>query len=219
MIARLYQGFNYSLTEYSVHIFALMHGVGVIGLLSPWSTFFQLLTPLNLLVSAYVLVINQEHQSLRFLYYAALVFILGFFVEVVGVQTGMIFGDYTYGQTLGIKLFGVPLLIGLNWLLVMYSVAVLTDKFNLPVLVKILLGATLAVFLDLFIEPVAVHFDFWRWTSVNVPLQNYIGWFFTASFFQALYHGFKLKIENKVAIPYLITNLIFFIILSVFISS
>jgi putative membrane protein len=39
-------------------------------------------------------------------------------LEVVGVKTGLIFGEYKYGSTLGIKLFEVPLIIGFNWVFV-----------------------------------------------------------------------------------------------------
>ena len=61
--------------------------------------------------------VGKPKQMLAFF----LIFLLGFVVEVVGVQTGLIFGSYSYGATLGVKLFDTPLLIGLNWIFVSYS--------------------------------------------------------------------------------------------------
>ena len=45
-----------------------------------------------------------------------------FALEVVGAATGLIFGPYTYGRTLGPQLFGVPLLIAFNWLIVILAI-------------------------------------------------------------------------------------------------
>ena len=35
--------------------------------------------------------------------------------EAIGVNTGLLFGTYEYGANLGFKIFGVPLIIGVNW--------------------------------------------------------------------------------------------------------
>ena len=46
-----------------------------------------------------------------------LVYIITFFSEWIGVNYGWLFGSYVYGESLGFKIGGVPLLIGANWLL------------------------------------------------------------------------------------------------------
>ena len=40
---------------------------------------------------------------------------LGFGVEVIGVETGLLFGDYEYGSGLGPKVLKVPMLMGVLW--------------------------------------------------------------------------------------------------------
>ncbi|MBX2946702.1 MAG: carotenoid biosynthesis protein [Cyclobacteriaceae bacterium] len=214
MIARLYKSLQVTICPFSLPLVVVMHVVGIVGLLSPYQELFRLLTPLNLVASAFLLWINHADRSASFLLFAFIVFVLGFAVEVVGVQYGFIFGQYTYGSTLGPKVFGVPVIIGLNWLLVIYCIGVLTESLTLPVLPKILLGAFLAVLMDTLIEPVAIRFDFWGWQNGVVPLQNYIGWFIVSAAMLAFFHAFKIKAENKLALPYYFVQLFFFLILA-----
>ena len=47
-------------------------------------------------------------------------FAVGVSVEIMGINTGILFGDYTYGDVLGFKLRDVPVLIGVNWFIIIY---------------------------------------------------------------------------------------------------
>ena len=215
MLRYYYFRFSTLVTSYSIWIVGLLHLVGIVGMLSPFQEYFRLLTPFNLLMSAAILWVNHRERNLEILWYSIFVFILGFLVELVGVRFGIIFGQYTYGATLGPKLFNVPLIIGLNWLLVMYCIAALTDSLKIPTVVKIAAGATLAVAVDWLIEPVAMHFDFWTWKDGIVPFQNYVAWFFTSAIMQSAYHLLKVKAENKLALTYYFAQLFFFLILNI----
>ncbi len=201
--------------SYSIWIVASLHTIGIVGLLSPFQEYFRLLTPFNLFVSAWVLWVNHHERKGEAIRFCAFVFFFGFLVEAIGVRYGFIFGQYVYGQTLGPRLLNVPVIIGLNWLLVMYCVASLTDSLRTHTLVKVVIASLLAVAIDWLIEPVAMHFDFWTWKGGQVPVQNYIGWFFTSLIMQASYHIFKVKSENKLALPFYFTQLFFFLILNV----
>ncbi len=201
-------------SAYSLWLVLLLHAVGIVGMLSPWQQFFRLLTPFNLIFCGVLLWLNHRDQKTELIRFAAFVFFLGYIVEFVGVHTGVVFGDYTYGATLGPRLFGVPVIIGLNWLLITYSVSVLTDGFKLPVATKVVLGALLAVGIDWLIEPVAMRYDFWSWQNGYVPLRNYIGWFFTSLVMLTSYHALGVKSENKLALPLYLTQLIFFLVLT-----
>ncbi len=35
--------------------------------------------------------------------------------EIIGVNSALLFGDYSYGSVLGLKIGGVPVLIGVTW--------------------------------------------------------------------------------------------------------
>jgi putative membrane protein len=51
-----------------------------------------------------------------------LIAVAGFFIEAIGVNTGLIFGNYVYKTTLGWKFLETPLIIGVNWILLTCSV-------------------------------------------------------------------------------------------------
>ena len=79
-------------------VLLLFHGVGVIGLSQGISqNLFLLLTPFNLVLSTVVLAYYHEEWSKPFLLTAMASFLLGWGVEVLGVQTGRIFGIYSDG--------------------------------------------------------------------------------------------------------------------------
>lgn len=213
MRARVYQGLHTLVQSYSLSILVLMHVVGIVGLLSPYQHIFRLLTPVNLMVSAVLLGLNHTDRSIRFVWASALIFFFGFIVEWIGVHTGFIFGEYRYGATLGPKLMGVPVIIGLNWLLIMYCIASLLETIKIPIWLKIISGSVLAVLIDMLIEPVAMKYDFWTWTDYIVPLQNYIGWLVTSMIMFSVLYLFGVKTENRIALGYYFIQLFFFLIL------
>lgn len=138
------------------------------------------------------------------------IFLLGYGVEVAGVHTGMVFGEYAYGDTLGLKLFDVPLVMGLNWLTLVYSVGVIFNRWNISTWIKAALGACVLMFLDFFIEPIAIHYDYWSWKTVSVPVQNYVAWFIISFFFLIFFYTLNFKKENKLAFLYFMVQLLFF---------
>lgn len=158
-----------------IYLLCSMHLAGVIGLLTPWKALFQWFTPLHILATTAMLIFPQIKERA---YQMAVigVAVATFFVEMAGVQTGLIFGDYAYGATLGPKVGGTPLLIGVNWVLLSFSIAHLLSSLTLPLVVRATLGATLMLGMDVLIEPVAMHFDFWDWAGGVIPTQNYLGW-------------------------------------------
>ncbi len=172
----------------------LMYVAGTIGLLLPSTQpYFKLASPFNLWVSLILLLLFHQDFNKPFIILTIITFLTGFFVEVAGVHTGVIFGKYWYGQTLGTKLFEVPLVIGANWLLLIYcsSVVILnifeTLKKYLPknsllenTFLKAFFASILMVCLDFLIEPVAIHLDFWHWQFEQIPTQNFLAWFLIA---------------------------------------
>ncbi|TPE45504.1 carotenoid biosynthesis protein [Pontibacter mangrovi] len=197
-------------------ILFIFHAVGFWGLMfSGRPAYFQELTPMNLLLTNTLLFAFLRRWDAAFILFAAVVFAVGFFSEVVGVHTGLLFGNYTYGAALGTKLWDVPLLIGLNWLMLVYTTGQISNYTRLPWWGKAILGTMLMLVLDYFIEPVAMAFDFWDWQGGHVPLSNYIGWFVVALALQAYYQWAPIYKTNRLA-PYVyLVQLLFF--LSIFI--
>jgi len=110
----------------------------------------------------------------------------GLLVEAVGVRTGVPFGDYTYADTLGAQLFGVPLVIPLAWAMMAYpallAARALTDRW-----VPLVGGWGLASW-DVFLDPQMVEAGHWAWRDPTpglpgvpgVPLTNFAGWLLVA---------------------------------------
>ena len=159
----------------------ILNGVGLIGFSNPeWLPLFQALTPLNLLITNVLLGLFHKSWSQRFTIWAGMVFLAGYFVELAGVQTGLIFGEYAYLDVLGPKVFGIPPLIGLNWLMLVYISGVLCEKIGGSIWLRAALGASLMTALDLIMEPVAIRFEFWTWFDQTPPMQNFIAWWVIA---------------------------------------
>jgi bisanhydrobacterioruberin hydratase len=71
------------------------------------------LVPFALILGfAGVLLFHEAKWDLKTLTAFVLVYISGFVIESVGVNTGLIFGEYIYGGTLGYQIFETPLIIG-----------------------------------------------------------------------------------------------------------
>ncbi|SHI46658.1 putative membrane protein [Hymenobacter daecheongensis DSM 21074] len=193
-------------------ILLLFHGTGFLGLtFSQNPGFYLQFVPLNLLLTAALLLAFQPDRRGMFVTFCVVVMAVGFFVEVVGIRTGRLFGVYEYGATLGVKWLGVPLIIGLNWLLLTYMTGILARYLPAPGFVRALAAAVLMVGMDLCIEPVAVHFDFWSWQFNRIPLQNFKGWFAIALILQVYFNRTDFVKRNPLApFVYLLQLLFFF---------
>jgi putative membrane protein len=200
----------------AIIIIVLFNIVGLIGFVIPSLTvLFIKLVPWHLLLMAGVIVYSYNQLSSKFLSFALLVFTIGFSAELIGVHTGLLFGNYSYGETLGIKLFNVPLMIGVNWFLLIYSTGVLMQRSRIKnIYIRIIVGALVLVSLDLLIEPVAIHFDYWHWTGNGIPLKNYFCWFTLSAGMFFAFEKFQFKPQNKAAPALLIMQFVFFIVLA-----
>jgi bisanhydrobacterioruberin hydratase len=196
----------------------IIYLVGIVGILLPIHPEFIRLTPLNLLVSLVTVLVFHPQWSKASVWALAVLFVIGFFAEVFGVKTGLLFGTYTYGEVLGWKLWDTPLMIGINWMLLGYCCGVTINHLapNWAWWKKGPLAAALMVMLDLFIEPVAIAYNFWEWPGDIVPLQNYIGWYLVSLPLLLLFAYLQGQIRNKVAVALLWLQFAFFIVLRLF---
>lgn len=165
-----------------------MYIAGIVGMTLPIRSTFALLTPLNLLLSLALVLRHHKHWTRRFILTIIVCGIAGYASEVVGVQTGLIFGQYAYGHTLGLQWQEVPLILAVNWLMLLYTSAMVINHFwhSFHPVLKALLSAALMVALDVLIEPVAMKLDFWMWEGGHIPLQNFVGWLVIAFGLQLL---------------------------------
>ena len=197
-------------------ILILFHVVGLVGIGFMEVKTFAALTPLNLLLTTMLVWIS--HQPKRsysgLIILAAASMVLGYLVELLGTQTGFPFGSYTYGPSLGVQLGGVPLIIGVNWFLMLMGSGFLIRKLVKPVWARVVGGALLMTLVDLFIEPVAPLLDFWYWKDGFAPFVNYLGWFGVSVLMHIMMYSLVGRDENKLAPAALLIMLTFFISLN-----
>lgn len=114
---------------------------------------------------------------------------IGFVAEAVGVHTGVPFGRYSYAESLGLKAFGVPLIVPFAWVMMAYPCLLLGRRLArgksraAATIVAMTGGLNLAAW-DLFLDPQMVAAHHWTWTNpapslpgvTGIPVTNYLGW-------------------------------------------
>lgn len=205
---------NKKLKIFAILWIVAVHFFGILGVyfLPDW---FLPATPLVILISATVVFLRYEKYRESRLVAFIVIVILAFVVEVYGVQTGNLFGTYSYGNNLGWKLFGVPLIIGVNWAALIMVAQQITTHYigiNSRFFSAISVGVLMTTF-DLLLEVLAPQFDFWSFTNMNyAPIENFLGWF-VVSFCFGLFSFSHFRNQNKTAVLYGIAQLVFFMAL------
>ena len=174
-------------------IMLILHAVGVVGILAGYGKFFLDFTASNLLVNG-ILAAWMDWEGRHWTWIAAIVG--GLLVEIIGVQTGVLFGAYAYGDILGVKLAGVPLILGALWWMSLLGFGYWSDRIlerwlkvknkALNLIVRAFVAASLMTALDGLIEPVAIRAGWWAWETVDVPWSNYATWWIVAFAFHLL---------------------------------
>lgn len=205
---------NFSKVNISIILLFIFHLVGVVGLSLSFRELFLALTPFNLLLSLGLYIWANDDFSADFFKLCAVLFAIGYFVEVIGVNTGILFGEYTYGEALGFKVLNTPLIIGVNWILLSFSIFSVSNFFLKKKWPTILLASVLMVLMDVLIEPVAISLDFWSWAAVDIPLQNYVMWFIVSLIMNAIISFNRPKLDYRISFGLLLSQVLFFTLLS-----
>jgi putative membrane protein len=226
---------QFSKIQIATAVTVLFHSIGLFGILIFKSDFIIRSTPVNMLLSFTLLVWTQAEKNSAFWLFVFACVSVGIAVEIIGVNTGLLFGSYNYGDVLGIKFKAVPLLIGINWFIIIYCCGIsiqglllrmlkpiegttVTPSKALKSLAVITDGATLAVLFDWLMEPVAVILGFWHWQDNVVPLYNYVCWFAVSALLLLIFNQCRFNRQNKFATHLLLIQTMFFLILRTFLQ-
>lgn len=200
--------------NYVRSFFVIFFIVGIIGLQVP-STFslFTKLIPAALLLTGTGIFVYHQKYNWKTVFAFVILYLISFLVEVIGVKTGSIFGEYVYGEILGPKLLSTPLIIGLNWLMLVYMTDSISQKWISNRFAQIPVSATLMVAYDIILEQVAPKLGMWHWLNHKVPVINYISWFLLALFLLFLFRSLEVKTNSSLAPFLFLCQLLFFVIL------
>jgi len=217
----------------ALFIALLFHTCGVVGILcSPYKQWFVNNTPLTLAIMAVLLMVTQPQKNKWFYVFLGLSVATGLVVEITGVNTGFLFGQYTYGRVLGVKIAGVPLLIGINWFTIVYCCGCMVYQFEewmqkkltgqvkfsstLQGIAFAMDAALLTTLFDWVLEPVAIKLGFWQWQHNVVPLFNYVCWFGVSIALLLAFRKLPFNKHNQFAVHLFTIQVLFFLALQTF---
>jgi putative membrane protein len=109
-------------------------------------------------------------------------------VELVGVTTGVPYGEFSYGVSLGPTFAGVPLALPVFFIPLVINayllcILLLGDRAS-SLAVRLTVVASAVVAMDVVLDPGAVALGFWSFADgffYRVPLSNYAGWSLSAA--------------------------------------
>jgi len=120
--------------------------------------------------------------------------LFGFFIEQLGVTTGWPFGEYAYSDTLGPKIFHVPLVVPFAWVMIAHPCLVAARRIAKSWV--FLYGAGLMTAWDLFLDPLMVAAGRWTWVvkgshvpyQPEIPASNTFGWLLSGMALMTILH-------------------------------
>ena len=198
----------------------LWHLLGVLqNLMFNLAAPFLIVLALALFFEIFATIRCQTKQKSDFIIWSSIVFAGGFLIEIIGVRTGHLFGQYEYGHVLKPVIAGVPIAIGFAWLAIQLSALGVADrigkKLNLKSIFIPFLTALLMVIFDVFMESAAVYLNYWRWLDGFIPIQNYFAWFVISLVFSYLGYAlkiFQIKVPRFVFHSYIAQLIYFFMV-------
>lgn len=227
---------KFSKYQWATAIAILFHVIGLVGITVFNSELIVRSTPLNLLLMFALLVWTQKEKNIAFWIFVVAAALVGMTAEIIGVNTQLLFGSYSYGAMLGPQFKNVPFIIGINWFVIIYcsgitihtilmkaiykvSEETATPPMALKAISVIVDGATLAVFFDWIMEPAAIRLGYWKWEGADIPLYNYLCWLLVSALLLTLFHFSKFSKQNKFAVHLLLIQLMFFLLLRTFLTT
>ncbi|HEX2936641.1 MAG TPA: carotenoid biosynthesis protein [Bacteroidales bacterium] len=178
------------------------------------------LTELNLfLMSSLVFafgLLNNHRNLTGFTFWSLITMLCTFLLAVTGINTGIFFGSFEYGYTLPTTLADVPLIVPLNWAMLLLSAyGFLTNAVTQRNL-RALLASILVLLLNFLIQPVGVKLGYWSWDLGTIPFQNYLSWFVVSLIFTQILAFMKIHARSVIFKTYLIMQFLFYGLLNVF---
>ena len=192
--------YNKTMTVFVV----ILYAVGTVAhLYRPTLGLMTAMTPWFLLAcGAAVIWPSIRAGGKRFLLWGVAVYVVTCFLEALGVATGLVFGEYIYGSTLGLAAFGVPLVIAFNWTVIVYGAVRMQEHRKHPDFMTAVKAGAMATMFDWIMEPVAIRLDYWTWAGGYIPLQNYLAWFVIATISAYAYRKLVVPAKEEVDVDH-----------------
>lgn len=198
-------------------LFVRFYLVGLILFMLPFTRglFISITAASLFLVIAAVLLFHTSWNTKTVLWFLFIV-ISSFLMESFGVRTGALFGQYTYERGLAPMIDHTPVIIGFNWLFLVYASHNIVDRFNLRPWSRILCGSLLMIGYDVVLEWIAPFMQMWHFDSGYPPLRNFIVWFLAALLYHCGFEVLKIRSDNPPARILFGLQILFFLLIGLF---
>ena len=135
--------------------------------------------------------------------YLAVTLLFAAIVEKIGVKTGWPFGEHTFNSSLGVKIYGVPVVIPFVWVMLAHPILVAARRVTKNW--TFIYGGAVVMAWHLFLDPqfATSHRVKWTFTGAHVPsekelpISNPVGWLFTGMLLIAVLHLILPKERRK----------------------
>ena len=201
-----------NLTKIFLFIIWLNQLFGVFGILVIDFDLFLSLSPISLIFTFLIVVCSNIEVSYKSFATIIIIFFLSIISEIIGVNYGLLFGSYYYGENLGYSIYGVPLVIGLNWVVLTVSSGNIASYLFENKYLSIFIGSLLMLILDVIMEQVSGNIDFWYFNDDNL-IFNYITWFILGACNQYFYQSLNYTKNLVISVNVYLSFIVFFLIL------
>lgn len=191
--------------------------VGLILFMLPFTRpLFILLIPYSLLLVAGSLFYFHRRWNVATFLFFLFIMASTFLLEMAGTSTGLIFGSYHYEHGLGIQVCHTPLIIGLNWLFLVYATRSMAEQsFRWPI-IRIIVASGWMVLYDVLLEWVAPAMQMWRFDTGYPPVRNFIAWLAVSLIFHTAYEYLPISSPIPQAGKVLKIQMIFFLCIGLY---
>lgn len=107
-----------------------------------------------------------------------------YIIEFVGLKTGLPYGEFTYLETLGPVVYGVPIGLPIFFIPLVLNAYLLGTLLKLERWRKLFFALIMVIGIDLVLDPAAVALGIWSYGGgffYGVPVSNFLGWVLSGS--------------------------------------
>lgn len=197
--------------------FVRFYLVGLVLFMLPFTrALFITLIPYSLLLVVGSLFYFHTRWNMPTLLFFFFIVASTFLLEMAGTSTGLIFGSYRYEQGLGIQIYHTPVIIGLNWLFLVYASRSIVEGALRQPFIRIIAASGWMVLYDILLEWVAPTMQMWRFDTGYPPMRNFIVWFAASLVFHTFYEYLPVGSPTSLAGKVLKIQMIFFLCIGLY---
>jgi putative membrane protein len=196
--------------KYAIAILASLYLVAILCVNSiPMDLLVRLAPVLYLLGLVFNLVTHNGNKK-KLLILLGFIYGIGTVYEILSLNYISFTGVHSFGSILGIKLLGVPIVMGFNWFLLVMGAGYFSRWIFDSILMRIVSASFFMILAYFIMDPVSHSLGLWQWRDFHLTLGNY-GSRLILTLGMNIFFAVYMKGEENRFAPYyyLLTTLLF----------